>query len=271
LSANASAETVTLDALRELGRGNAIGSTLWMFKNDNQDPWLRVTATRGGIPTFLRRLFADPESKAGWYALQRALTRRDKDGTVTASGVAAAARTLFDPRDRPGRPSGDRLPRELVRQAGNLDRFTGQTLTAWRALCRLYLEVVHEMDTAQLKPARELITAWITADPNPRGRYNRYAKAAGRWTDLQRLLMEAANRLLLDGGHPPDVASAAHAVLAPDLDGWRLRGLLFFDVVADLSGHGVEIGHKAEDEDEDEDELPGADDLGLDDTEDDNR
>lgn len=244
LPADASAETVTLEALREHGRTGAPGATLWLFKNDNQAAWLRVTATRGGIPAFLRGLFADPESKAGWYALQRALTKRDKDGTLAASGAAAAARTLFDPGDRPGRPSGDRLQRELLRQAGDLDRFTGQTLTAWRALCRLYLEVVHGMDTAQVKPARELITAWIMADPNPRGRYNRYARAAGRWTDLQRLLMEAANRLLLDGGHPPDVASAAQALLAPSLDGWRLRGLLFFDVVAELVNQGVPIGHK---------------------------
>jgi CRISPR-associated protein Cst1 len=250
LPADASAETVTLEALREHGRAGNAGATLWMFKNDNQDAWLRGTATRGGIPVFLRRLFADPESKAGWDALQRALTRRDKDGAVTASGVAAAAKTLFDPGDRPGRPSGDRLQRELLRQAGNLDRFTGQTLTAWRALCRLYLEVVHGMDTAQLKPARELITAWITADPNPRGRYNRYAKAAGRWTDLQRLLMEAANRLLLDGGHPPDVTSAVQDLLAPDLNGWRLRGLLFFDVVAELVNQGVPIGHKAAPDDD---------------------
>ena len=252
LPADASAETVTLAALRELGGARAVGSTLRMFKNDNQEPWLRVTTTRGGIPLFLRRLFAEPECRAGWGALQRALTRRDKDGTVTASGAAAAAKTLFDPADRPGQPSGDRLERELLRQAGDLERFTGRTLTAWRALCRLYLEVVHGMDTSQVQPARELITAWIMADPNPRGRYNRYAKAANRWTDLQRLLMEAANRLLLDGGQPPDVTSAARVLLAPDLDGWRLRGLLFFDVVADLVSLNAPIGHKPGPDDPDD-------------------
>ena len=255
LPADASAETVTLDALRELGRAAGTGSTLWLFKNDNQDAWLRVTATRGGIPVFLRRLFADPESRAGWFALRRALTQRDKDGQVTVSGAAAAAKTLFDPGDRPGRPSGDRLQRELVRQAGNLERFTGQTLTAWRALCRLYLEVVHGMDTGQVKPARELITDWIMADPNPRGRYNRYAKAAVRWTDLQRLLIEAANRLLLDGGHPPDITPAAQSLLAPDLNGWRLRGLLFFDVVAELVNRGAPIGHKSSPDDDPDDEA----------------
>jgi CRISPR-associated protein Cst1 len=256
LSANASAETVTLDALRELGRGNAIGSTLWMFKNDNQDPWLRVTATRGGIPAFLRRLFAEPECRAGWGALQRALTQRDKDGTVTASGVAAAARTLFDPGDRPGQPSADRLQYELTRQAGNYERFTGQTLAAWRALCRLYLEVVHGMDTGQVKPARELVTGWIMAEENPRGRFNRYVKASAKWSELQRLFMEASARLLLDGGHPPDITAVAPSLLAPDLNGWRLRGLLFFDVIAELESRGVPIGRKPDPGDPD-DELPG--------------
>jgi len=258
LPANASAETVTLAALRELG-GRSTGSTLWLFKNDNQDAWLRVTATRGGIPSFLRRLFAEPECQAGWGALQRALTRRDKDGAVTASGAAAAARTLFDPVDRPGQPSGDRLERELLRQAGNLERFTGQTLAAWRALCRLYLEVVHGMDTGQVKPARELITAWIMVDPNPRGRYNKYAKAASRWTDLQRLLMDAAHRLLLDGGNPPDITPVAQSLLAPDLNGWRLRGLLYFDVVAELVNLGAPIGHKTSPDDpEDEESDPSS-------------
>src|SRR5579863_1490481 len=106
LSAYASAETVTLAALREHAGGAPVGATLWLFKNDNQDAWLRVTATCGGVPAFVRALFADPDCRAGWQALQSALTERDKDGQIRTSGTTAAAKTLFDPTDRPGGLAG---------------------------------------------------------------------------------------------------------------------------------------------------------------------
>jgi CRISPR-associated protein Cst1 len=262
LPANASAETITLQALREHADRAPAGATLWVFKNDNQEPWLRVTATRGGIPLFLRRMLADPDSRRGWQALSAALTVRDKAGRVTASGAARAARTLFDPADRPGAPVADRLPRELLNRAGDLSQVTPKTLAAWRALCRLYLEVMYRMDIGQVKPVRELVTDWITQETNARGRFNEYARVAGSAFKLQKLLMLASARLLLDGRQPPDITAAAPALLAPDQDGWRLRGLLFFDVVADLTGRGVQIGQKTEDEDE---VIP--DDLGFPDDE----
>lgn len=244
LPANASPETVTLGALREYAGSAAVGATLWVFKNDNQDPWLRVAMTRGGIPRFLRGLFADPQCRAGWGALVRVLTERDKNGALKTSGISAAAKTLFDSADRPGSPAGDRLQRELLRLAADPGKFTGRTLTAWRSLCRLYLEVVHGMDTGQVKPARELIADWIMAEQNPRGRFNRYVKAAARPFELQKLFMEASARLLLDGGHPPDITGAAPALLAPDTAGWRLRGLLFFDVVAELVARDAPVGRR---------------------------
>jgi CRISPR-associated protein Cst1 len=255
LPADASAETVTLGALLEYGAGAAVGSTLWLFKNDNQDAWLRVNATRGGVPAFLRRLFADPECRAGWRWLQRSLTQVDTDGQVKASGVAAAARTLFDPDDRPGSPPADRLQRELLRQAGHFDRFTGRTLAAWGSLCRLYMEVMRGMDTGQVKPASELIIGWIMQDPNRRGRFNRYWKASGRAYELQKLLVEASARLYLDGGQPADITAVAASLFAQDQNGWRLRGLLFFDVLAELVSRGIEIGQKAGPDVED-DESP---------------
>jgi CRISPR-associated protein Cst1 len=253
LPADASAETVTLGALREHGTRAGASSTLWLFKNDNQDAWLRVTAARGGVPTFLRRLFADPACRAGWRALQGALTVQDKNGQINTSGIAAAARTLFDPADQPGSPPADRLQRELLRQASDIGQRTARTLTAWRALCRLYLEVMHGMDVTQAKPACELITNWIMAEPNPRGRFNRYMKASTRWSDLQKLCMEATARLLLDGQRPPDVTAVAPSLFAPDMTGWRLRGLLFFDVVAELVKREVPLGNKAEPDEPDED------------------
>jgi CRISPR-associated protein Cst1 len=254
LSADASPETVTLGALRAHGGRAAVGTTLWVFKNDNQEAWLRVTSTRGGVPAFLRALFAAPGCRAGWGALQGALTERDKDGGIKSSGVAAAARTLFDPADRPGSPAGDRLQRELLRLSKDIDKRSGRTLAAWRALCRLYLEVIHQMDVGQVKPARELITAWITQEPNPRGRFNEYVGASGRAFELQRLMMRASARLMLDGRPPADLTAVAPALFAADGNGWRLRGLLFFDVVAELVNQGVQIGRTARPGEPEEDE-----------------
>jgi len=255
LSANASPETVTLGALRAHSARAGVGATLWTFKNDNQEAWLRVTSTRGGIPAFLRALFADPGSRAGWAALQGVLTERDKDGALKSSGVAAAAKTLFDPADHPGGQPADRLPRALLRLSKDVDKRTARTLTSWRALCRLYLEVIHQMDVGQVKPARELITAWITQEKNPRGRFNEYVAASGRASELQKLMMRATARLMLDGRQPADVTTVAAALFATDANGWRLRGLLFFDVVAELVNQGVQIGRKPEPGEEADEEI----------------
>ena len=246
LSANASPETVTLGALHAHSARAGVGVTLWTFKNDNQEAWLRVTSTRGGIPAFLRALFADPGSRAGWAALQGVLTEREKDGALKSSGIAAAAKTLFDPADRPGAQPADRLPRELLRLSKDVDKRTARTLTSWRALCRLYVEVIHQMDVGQVKPAREVITAWIMQETNPRGRFNEYVAASGRASELQKLMMRATARLMLDGRQPADVTAVAPALFATDTNGWRLRGLLFFDVVAELVSQGVQIGRKPE-------------------------
>jgi CRISPR-associated protein Cst1 len=124
----------------------------------------------------------------------------------------------------------------------------------WRALCGLYLEVIHQMDVGQVKPARELITAWITQEPNPRGRFNEYVGAAGRAFELQKLMMRAAARLMLDGQQPADLTAVAPALFATDGNGWRLRGLLFFDVVAELVNQGVQIGRTAKPGEPDADE-----------------
>jgi len=246
LPANASAETVTLGALLAYGGRAGVGTTLWVFKNDNQDAWLRVALTRGGVPAFVRAMLSDPDCRTAWRELQGVLTERDKDGAVKTSGIAAAARTLFDPADRPGSPPGDRLQRELLRLVKDTEKRTNRTLIAWRALCRLYLEVIHQMDVGQVKPARELITEWITQEPNPRGRFNEYVSASGRAFELQKLMMRASARLVLDGRQPADITGVAPALFATDGNGWRLRGLLFFDVVAELVNKGAPIGRKAE-------------------------
>lgn len=253
LPANAAAETITLAALRANAADAPAGATLWMFKNDNQDPWLRVTATSGGTPTFLRRMYAEPDCRWGWGALQAALTRRDKEGRVTTSGAAEAAKTLFEPE---GQPPG-RLLRTLRNLTDDPGRVTARKVTAWRALCHLYLKEICGMDTDQLsrlKPVRELLADWITQEPNPRGRFNEYRQVAGKPYELQKLLMTASARLYLDGRQPAVINGVTPDLLVGQ-DGWRLRGQLFFDVIAELVARDAKTGLKSEDEPEDDAEV----------------
>lgn len=70
-------------------------TTLWSFKNDNQEPWRRVTRTRRAVPAFLATVDGNAPLRRGWRLLEIALTQRDQDGQVTVGGSAEAARLLF--------------------------------------------------------------------------------------------------------------------------------------------------------------------------------
>ncbi|WP_322779164.1 hypothetical protein [Frankia sp. Cas4] len=257
LSSNSSPETVTLWALRTYARRpetqpRPVATTLWMFKNDNQEPWLRVTATRLAVVRFLRALPTEPAAYRGWRRLERAMTRRAADGTVVRSGRDAIARTLFDPVNA----HRDRLLVELFNRRESVEKTSGSTLRAWQALSALYVREMCGMDTGDLKPVTGLLVDWITAEKNPRGRFNEYRRAAGRTFALQRLLMEASARLLLDGRRPSDITGVTGPLLASTSQGWRLRGQLFFEVVAELVARGAAIGTKDESEEPDERDGP---------------
>ncbi len=250
-SADAGPEAVTLDLLADPAVHRSVGTTLWLFKNDNQDPWLRVTGTRLAIARFLRRMQADPQAREGWARLVRVLTRRDAKGAVVQRGADVAAKTLFD---REGQQT-DALLSTLLRCADNTDQVSPQALLAWRALFRLYLEEMYEMDSSELKPVVDVLAEWITAETNPRGRFVEYRNAASYAYKLQQLLIAATARLVLDGRRPADVTEAVPALLGDNPQGWRLRGLLFFEVVAVLMERGVQIGRKT-DADDDDTEIP---------------
>ncbi|WP_242666154.1 MULTISPECIES: hypothetical protein [Parafrankia] len=241
LPSDASPEAVTLWALRDHAQYDRPSSvTLWTFKNDNQDPWLRVSETRVAVVGFLRALPTDPAAYRGWRSLQRACHQKDKKGVVVRHGRDVVARALFETADRPP----DQLCRELVRQLGDLEEVSAQNLRDWRALHALYLREMYGMDRNLLAPATTLLADWISAERNPRGRFNEYRKVAGRGFGLQVLMMEASARLYLDGRNPPDVTRVTKGLLAAGGEGTRLRGQLFFEVVAELVARGVEIGAK---------------------------
>ncbi|WP_239405736.1 hypothetical protein [Frankia sp. Cj3] len=258
LPSHASPEAVTLWGLRNYAARSGtnqrpVATTLWMFKNDNQEPWLRVTATRLAVVGFLRALPTQPTAARGWRRLESAMTRRAADGTVIRSGRDAIARTLFEPVN----DHRDRLLVELFNRRDAVEKTSASTLRDWRALSALYLREMCGMDTGDLKPVTTLLVDWITAEKNPRGRFNEYRQVAGRTFALQRLLMEASARLLLDGRRPSDITGATETLLASTPPGWRLRGQLFFEVVAELAARGAAIGTRAESDEDDADDTDG--------------
>lgn len=252
LRASTSPQYLTLAVLGDpkVPRDESVGTTLWMFKNDNQEPWLRVTSTRVAVGRFVRRLQADPQARAGWKHLCRALTRRGTDGTVTRHGTDEAARTLFD---REGRHD-DGLLRALLSRAERPDQVAESALLAWRALSRLYLKEMYEVDTRGLQPVVSVLADWITAETNPRGRFLEYRDAANYPNKLRQLLMKASARLYLDGHQPALIHEITPTLLGTSPDGYRWRGQLFFEVLGELVRRGVQIGKRSEAEpDEGED------------------
>jgi CRISPR-associated protein Cst1 len=250
LPAMANPETVVLRALRRHGGQVPVSATLWMFKNDNQDPWVRVTSTRLAVAGFLRRLGDTPSARHGWSRLGQALTRRGQDGQITLAGQARLAKALFDPEGR----CRDDLVRHLRTVATHIEETPRFTVGGWRDLHRLYVKEMYEMDTGQLKPVTELITAWITAEGNPRGRFNTYRLAAHSSYELLKLLTQATGRLVLDGQRPADVSGVTPALLG-SREGWLLRGQLFFEVVGSLMDQGVQLGRRVGVEDDEPDNI----------------
>jgi CRISPR-associated protein Cst1 len=156
--------------------------------------------------------------------------------------------------DREGERS-DRLPMELWARSGDAEKVARHTLVRWRALCRLYVEVMYEMDPDRIKPVAELLASWI-AQESPRGRFNEYRRAAGSGYELHKLLMTAGARLYLDGRTQRFEPELLGDLLASGSQGWRERTLLFFEVIEALHNKKVVIGAtSSESADEDSEEI----------------
>jgi CRISPR-associated protein Cst1 len=276
LPAGAGPEAVTLAALEEhstatfsthtaiaperasggSAKGTAPAATLWMFKNDNQEPWLRVSGTRVGVVKFLHLVRADSDAREGWRRLQRALERRDGSNAIILDGATARARLLFDSEDE----VGDRLLRELDRRLRKLDRrlcrleeISDAVLRQWCVLAHLYLEVMHEMDTSKLTPVADLFVKWISLDAS-RGRFNEFHRASGSAWELHRLYRNVCGRLALDRTIPETAKDLTVDLVCPLFEqrGWRIRVALYTAVLTGLLRAGVQLG-KASPDDEDDD------------------
>ncbi|MEY9211471.1 CRISPR-associated protein Cst1 [Thermobifida halotolerans] len=241
-------EAVALRALREHAVHNPVAATLWMFKNDNQEPWLKVVSTRIGTTRFLQRMLSDPACREGWQDLKRTLHRTDAAGRTVVDGTTALARLLFDPQLAPR----DRLVAELFKRSTAVETVLRRKVETWRSLVAVYLEEMHAVDTEQLKPLARMVARWIATESS-RGRFNEYRRVAGSAYPLHKLLMAVSARLYLDGGEPGDVTAAVvEDLLAAGANGWRLRALLWFEVLAELGRLGVSLSGHEEDPDEEE-------------------
>jgi CRISPR-associated protein Cst1 len=246
LVAGARAELVAVTALRDAAAG-LCATTLWSFKNDNQEPWLRVTRTRRAVSVFLATVDGNASLRRGWHLLRRALTRYDAIGAVTAGGAGEAARLLFEAED--GRS------RSLLLQ---LHYLLKESEDSWRladrdALTRLaftYAEEVYGM-TTDLEPVAVLLTEWIARGSSPRGRLAEYNNAALSDYHLGQLLLRASVRLQMDDTGTP---MAGPEYWAPLIErrprAWEQRLLLSARVLLLLQQRGVAVGAKAPDPEE---------------------
>lgn len=244
LAAGARAELVAITALRDAASSDLCATTLWTFKNDNQEPWLRVTRTRRAVSVFLATVDGNASLRRGWNLLRRALTRYDAQGRVTAGGAGEAARLLFEAED--GRS------RSLLLQLHYLLR---ETDDSWNlgdrdALTRLaftYAEEVYGM-TTDSEPVAVLLAEWIARGSSPRGRLAEYKNAALSDYKLGQLLMQASVRLQMDGTGTP-VAGPEYwtPLIGRRPRAWEQRMLLFSRVLVLLQQRGVEVGAKASD------------------------
>ncbi|MFI0897221.1 hypothetical protein [Streptomyces sp. NPDC020983] len=244
LAAGARAELVAVTALRDAAASELCATTLWAFKNDNQEPWLRVTRTRRAVSVFLATVDGNASLRRGWNVLRRALTRYDAEGGVTAGGAGEAARLLFEAED--GRS------RSLLLQLHYLLR---ETDDSWHlgdrdALTRLaytYAEEVYGM-TTDLEPVAVLLAEWIARGSSPRGRLAEYKKAALSDYNLGQLLMQASVRLQMDDTGTPVAGPEYWAPLIGRRPrAWEQRMLLFARVLVLLQQRGVAVGAKVAD------------------------
>ncbi|MFD7581830.1 hypothetical protein [Kitasatospora sp. NPDC059817] len=236
-------ELVVLTALRDATDG-LCATTLWSFKNDNQDPWLRVTRTRRAVPAFLAAVDGNAPLRRGWQLLSLALNRYDSQGRIAASGSGEAARLLFEAEDGRSRPLLGQLHRVLADADG------AWSVTDREALVRLaftYAEEVFGMET-DLEPVATLIAEWIARGTSPRGRLAEYRKAALSDYQLGSLLVQAYTRLQLDGNKTPLAGPELwKPLIRRQPRAWEQRMLLFARVSVMLQQRGVVVGGKETD------------------------
>lgn len=246
LAAGARAELVAVTALRD-ATPDLCATTLWTFKNDNQEPWLRVTRTRRAVSVFLATVDGNASLRRGWHLLRRALTRYDARGKVIAGGAGEAARLLFEAED--GRSRSFLLQLHYLLRESE-DSWSLGDRDALTRLAYTYAEEVYGM-TTDSEPVAVLLAEWIARGTSPRGRLAEYKNAALSDYKLGQLLIQASVRLQMDGTGTPVAGPEYWAPLIGRRPrAWEQRMLLFARVLLLLEQRGVEVGAKVPDPDQ---------------------
>lgn len=248
LSAGARPELVVLRALRSVS-AEPSATTLWSFKNDNQEPWLRVTRTRRAVPRFLAMVEGNAPLRRAWRLLESTLTRRGGDGRVTAWGPAEAARLLFEAEDGHHRSLLQQLYELLWRTDRSWDSPDRVALTR---LAFTYAEEIMGMEP-DLTPVATLIADWIEhGSGSPRGRLAEYRNAALSDYRLGTLLLRAHFRLTLDGRAVAAGPQHWRPLIQQRPRAWEQRMLLAASVLRIVQERGVAVSERPTDAEEKE-------------------
>ncbi|MEU0805513.1 hypothetical protein [Streptomyces sp. NPDC005970] len=249
LPATAHPERVVAMALRRLGPGLPSTAVLWTFKNDNQEPWLRVTRTRRATSRFLAVVDGRAPVRAGWHLLEEALTVRDRVGTVVTNGREAVARLLFEAEDGQSRSLLSQVYRVLE---GRTDDWSPHEREALAGLAFTYAKEVLGMEP-KLTAVATLLADWIEhGSASSRGKFAEYRKVALNDYQLGALLMQAQSRLLLDGHTPAAGPDDWAAVIGQRPRVWEQRMLLFAAVMQQLAQRGVAVSQKVPADEDDQ-------------------
>ncbi|GAB2606968.1 hypothetical protein GCM10027168_44790 [Streptomyces capparidis] len=247
LPATARPERVVAEALRRLGPDLPSAAVLWSFRNDNQEPWLRVTHTRRGTARLLSVVDGQGPLRAGWHLLVKALTMRDKAGHIIRDGRHEVPRLLFEAEDGRSRSLLSQVFQSLADQDRSWSPYGRQVLA------RLGVTYAKEMFGMEpkLDAVAALLADWIAhGSSSSRGKFAQYRAVALKPFQLGQLLMQAQARLLLDGRAAPAGPKECEPVLTRRSRGWETRMLLFFAVTELLAQRGVALGEKADGEHE---------------------
>lgn len=235
-------ELVALRALRAVD-GDLSATTLWSFKNDNQEPWLRVTRTRRAVPRFLAAVDGNKVLRRAWRLLEMALTQRDRDGRVSVDGAGDAARLVFEAEDGRSRC----LVFQVHRLLWDTDRWTGEDRAALTRLAFRYEKEVHGVEP-DLTGVATLIADWIEhGSGSPRGRLAEYRNAGLSGYRLGQLLYQAGYRLKLDGRRVEVDPVAWRPFIEKRSRAWEHRMLLGAEVLRVLGERGIEVADPPED------------------------
>ncbi|WP_183091305.1 hypothetical protein [Streptomyces radicis] len=245
LSAAARPELVAVRALLAV-REELSATTLWTFKNDNQEPWLRVTSTRRALPRFLAVVQGNAPLRRGWRLLEVALTRRDKDGVVVAGGAAEAARLLFEAEDGRSRSLLWQLHHLLTQDAGR--SWGARDRADLTRLAFTYAKEILGMEPDPT-PVATVIADWIQhGSGNPRGRLAEYRNVALSDYKLGALLTQAHFRLVFDGRSAAAGPDDWAPLISQRPRAWEQRMLLAARVLELLQQRGVAVNAPPADE-----------------------